>query len=316
MKKNQHLDSRKDEIINPYKMTADEMRTVLTKCNQVNLTPVRDEKSDKLHALKKAGFDALVPCRTKDEVFDKLMRYKFDEKMAATIYQDMDASLKSDAKTMLFLVSKDELAFLHVAPEIRTPSFIADAIKENHDVYRLLSDAEKKDPFIVKAYVEGVLNSIGRNDDGNRYMAINNNDIPYLVAAYRLHEGCPKNEFYSPQNYKMVFERAIHKMQQFDYGSEDFHDQGRASGIESSYLAVARYMYRDNHATFDEIEANVIRENADVVQQTIENELAHNQYGSPLAELAQERCPELSFKTQTAGKAEIEDKEPEIEIDR
>ena len=305
--------TRANGVLNPYIPSDYEMRFISSYCESVKIH-TRDADKDKVYALKIAGFDALIPCKTADEVFNKLMNHGYDEKFAATVYSDMDKSIKSDAEAMKFLISKDELAFLHIDDSIRTPKFVESIIRENPDVYGLLSKVEKCNSAIVKAYIDGVLDSIGRYEDGNKYFAINDNEIPYMIPAYRLHDGCPKDEFYSKQNYGMVFERSLRQPQQFHSGSADFHDQTIASGVESTYLAMARYTQVANREAFDEIEAQLIRDNWDLVKETIQREVEVNDGHSALAELVTERCPELAIEAQNIARGENQEIEQDVEI--
>lgn len=297
--------TRENGIKNPY-MTTDYERKIISSCCASVKTHTRDANPDKVYALKVAGFDALMPCKTADEVFQKLSNYQYDEKLAATIYSDMDKNIKSNIEDMKFLISKDELAFLHVDDSIRTQHFVESIVKDNPDVYGLLSKVERCNPAIVKAYVNGVLDSVGRYEDGNKYFAINQNDIPYMVAGYKLADGCPRDEFYSKQNYEMVFERSLHSPQQFHSGSADFHDEVIASGVESTYLSMARHTQASNIEAFDAIEAQLIRDNWDLVRETIQQEAELNNGHSSLGELVSVRCPELAREAQEITREEDE----------
>ena len=291
-----HPFPRADHIDSPYKPSAAEQRTICDKCEKIQLPKIRNAAPDKLKAMLTSGFDAIIPCETVEDVIDKLERNEYDEAVSAVAYNDMDVSIKKNADEMLSLITRDAMAYNYKDKSIASQEFTIKAILVNPDVYGHLTDEEKKDPQNVRAYALSIVQNMGRAEEGNRYLAINDEEISEMVAAYALYPGCPKSEFYNESNFQMIMEQGIKTWQTLDSGSADFHDQCRYIGAAASYIAMAYHSYPNKVEEYQKVAQDVIKNNLDDVKKTIALEFnVTRDNRSPLEAFTREMCPELEI---------------------
>ena len=223
---------------------------------------------------------------TAQQVFDALKEVKksqtpFHEARVAQIWANLSESLRKNTDEMIKIVREHPEAVVLAERNPADSTFAVKAVNANRKAYDFLTSQEQNHDRVVAKYCEKTITLVPwtRNDgitilDNNKWTEPSSwgpidNQTFLAATALDISPNCPKDKFFSPENYEKVFESILR--------DNPYHGlMNQAQTIEwtiipnsITYLAMAKSEYPELAEKYAKAEERVIEKNPSIINKQL-----------------------------------------------